>query len=407
MNLISGQVKSESNIHSEKESIMKKSIATFSTIFSLLLFFDPCMLIAQPMSFTGQGSAVIIADDQIGAERLATEAALKKAVSLAMESLIQKGTKEETNYHLKKRGILNEAIRLITGRRLIARKISGKLLTIDIGVVIDREKLSRFLKQRGIMMMQTEARKKASFPSIMVMVAEEIGGKLNRFPYSSNTIVHELMGKQFDVVDETVIRKSIHHDQAVQGVLKGDAKAARAMALQYGAGIMITGRAVSQAGGLKSGAMQAYGADVALQAIHTDSGRVIASASASGSYPHIEAITGSRKAIEEASRKAMGKLLKEIEKSFESSEEIVLVSISGINFSQLAVLKKILARDFKSIISIQQKNYAGGVAKLNIKIDANPESFAEKVALKDFRSFRLNVLSFSPRKIDFTLKMKR
>lgn len=70
--------------------------------------------------------------------------------------------------------------------------------------------------------------------------------------------------------------------------------------------------------------MQAYGANVALQVIHADSGQVIASVAADGSYPHIEAITGSRKAIEAATNKAVARLLKDIEKSFEYSEEVVL-----------------------------------------------------------------------------------
>ena len=86
---------------------------------------------------------------------------------------------------------------------------------------------------------------------------------------------------------------------------------------------------------------------------------------------------------------------------------MVLVSISGINFTQLAILKKILARDFKTISLIKQKSHAGGVAKLNLWINSSSEDFSESVALKDFGTFRLHVLSFSPRKIDFVLKMKK
>lgn len=362
---------------------------------------------AESTTFTGKGSAVIIEGDEAGAARLASKAAMRKAASRAMESLIQKGTKDEINYNLKKAELLGEPHPFVESKKTISKKRDGKLLTIKVEIKVDEAKLSRFLEQKGVLAHKTAKRKKADFPSVMVILVEEIGGKINRFPFSSRLVTDELLKKEFDVVDEAVIRKSIKHDRAVQGVLRGESKGALSVALQYGAGILITGKTVAQKGSLRSGGMQAYGANVALQAIHADSGRVIASVAADGSYPHIEPITGSRKAIEAATNKAVARLLKDIEKSFEYSEEVVLVSVSGINFAQLAILKKILVRDFKTISSIKQKSYAGGVAKLNIKINSSPENFSESVALKDFGTFRLHVLSFSPRKIDFVLKIKK
>ena len=50
---------------------------------------------AESTTFTGKGSAVIIEGDEAGAARLASKAAMRKAASRAMESLIQKGTKDD------------------------------------------------------------------------------------------------------------------------------------------------------------------------------------------------------------------------------------------------------------------------------------------------------------------------
>ena len=324
-----------------------------------------------------------------------------------MESLIQKGTKDEINFNLKRTRLLREPYPFVKSKKTLSKSRDGKLLNIRMAIEIDQKKLSRFLEKEGVLAHKTVQRRKADFPSVMVILVEEISGSVNSFPYSSRVIVDALMKRNYDVVDETAIRKSIKHDQAVQGVLRGNAKAALAFALQYGAGILVTGKAVSQKAALKSGAMQPYMANVALQAIQGDSGRIIASASAEGSYPHISAVTGSKRAIEDASRKAVNQLLKDIEKGLEYSEETLLTSISGINYAQLAILKKILLRDFETISSIKQKSFTGSVAKLNIKINTSPESFSESVVLKDFGTFRLDVVSFSPRKIDFVLKMKK
>lgn len=385
---------------------MRKIIIYGFCIISLFLW---DLRIASPKSttFTGKGTALVIAGDEFGAEELAQKAALKKAVSNAMESLIQKGTKDEINFNLKRTKLLKEPYPFVKSKKTLSKSRDGKLLNLRMAIEIDPKKLSRFLEKEGVLAHKTIQRRKADFPSVMVILVEEISGSVNTFPYSSRLIVDALVKRNYDVVDETAIRKSIKHDQAVQGVLRGDSKAALAVALQYGAGMLITGKAVSQKAALKSGAMQPYMANVALQAIQADSGRVIASAAAEGSYPHISSVTGSKRAIEDASRKAVDQLLKDIEKGLEYSEETLLTSISGISYAQLAILKKILVRDFETISSIKQKSFAGNVAKLNLKINTSPEAFSESVVLKDFGTFRLDVVSFSPRKIDFVLKMKK
>lgn len=361
----------------------------------------------QSTTFTGKGTALVIAGDEFGAQKLAQKSALKKAVSNAMESLIQKGTKDEINFNLKRTRLLREPYPFVKSKKTLSRNRDGKLLNVRMAVEIDKKKLSRFLEKEGVLAHKTVQRRKADFPSVMVILVEEISGSVNSFPYSSRVVADAFMKRSYDVVDETAIRRSIKHDQAVQGVLRGDAKAALAVALQYGAGILITGRAVSQKATLRSGAMQPYLASVTLQAIQADSGRIIASAAAEGSYPHISSITGSKRALEEASRKAVGRLLKDIEKGLEYSEETLIASISGINYAQLSRLKKILLRDFETISSIKQKSFTGNVAKLSLKINTSPEAFSESVVLKDFGTFRFDVVSFSPRKIDFVLKQKK
>ena len=385
---------------------MRKIIIYGFCIISLLLW-DLRIASSESITFTGKGTALVIAGDEFGAEELAQKAALKKAVSNAMESLIQKGTKDEINFNLKRTKLLKEPYPFVKSKKTLSKSRDGKLLNIRMAIEIDPKKLSRFLEKEGVLAHKTIQRRKADFPSIMVILVEEISGSVNSFPYSSRVIVDALVKRNYDVVDERTIRKSIKHDQAVQGVLRGDSKAALAVALQYGAGMLITGKAVSQKAALKSGAMQPYMASVALQAIQADSGRIVASAAAEGSYPHISSVTGSKRAIENASSKAVDQLLKDIEKGLEYSEETLLTSISGINYAQLATLKKILVRDFETISSIKQKSFAGRVAKLNLKINTSSEAFSESVVLKDFGTFRLDVVSFSPRKIDFVLKMKK
>lgn len=367
--------------------------------------FIPCFASGSQV-FMGEGTAVIIDGDQTTALQLAETAALRQAVARAVESVIQPGTNEERNYHAKKGEILSEPYPFLAERKTGKPEITGKVLQVSVLIAVDREALTRFLGTKGVLSDRTAQRKHRDFPSVLVLIGEEIGGKLNTAPYSVRIVTQTFIDQGFGVVDETAVQKAVLHDQAVQGLLRGDAKAAQAVALQYGAGVVISGKTVAEATAMKAGAMQVYAANVTLQAIYADSGRILATAAADGSHPHIDAVTGSRKAIEDAAGKAASRLLQSLHQQFERSEDSLLVSISGINYRQLTVLKQILTRDFKTITSMESKSFQADVAKLALTIESSPQEFVDQLVLKDFGPFRLDLISFSPRKIDLVVKMK-
>ena len=362
---------------------------------------------AQTGVFTGKGSAVVVGDDKLGAVKLAYQAALKKAVSEAMRSLIRKGTQDEVNFNLKKAELLQGPFEFVTDVEQTSNTMKGPLLTIVLRTEVDKSKLSRYLGQKGVLATRSKKKKQREFPSVMVLITEELNGRINYSPYSSGVVNQALLDHNFDVVDEQVAQKGIKHDQTVQALLNNDSRAAQALALQYSSGMLLTGRAVAQQSGVESGGLQAYRANVTLKFMEADTGRVMATASADGSYPHVNMMTGSKRAVEEASKKAVADLIKKIEKSFETSTESIEVTLSNITFPQLAILKKILIRDFEDISFIQQKSFSGQVAKLDIDTESSATSLSERIALKDFGTFKLNVLSYSPGKIDLKLQMKR
>lgn len=385
-----------------KLNLMKTSIL----LIALVSVGIPVQSLARTASFRGSGSAVVVNGDRQTASDLAYRAALNKAVTSAIMSAIEKGTKDERNFSLRKKELLKGPFSFLEHKALISEKQEGAVLNVELQIKVDMRKLRQYLGLQGVLAEKTIKRRHAEFPTIMVMVVEEINGKINPFPFSGSLIRDRLIKNKYDVVDEMLIKKSIKHDQAVQAVLGGDTAAAQAMALQYESGVLVTGRAMAQKSSLKSGAMQAYSANISLEAIRTDSGKVIATASSHGSYPHIDMMTGSRRALEEASDKAIRVLLKKMVAGFEVSQESIMVSINGINYQQLAILKKILRRDFPEILAIKQRSFNGKVAKLDVQVSSSVTEFADSVALKNFKSFKMNVLSYSPGKIDFRLTAK-
>jgi hypothetical protein len=357
-------------------------------------------------TFLGDGSAVVIDGDQRSATKIATEAAIKKSISQAIESVINSGTKDEQNYFRQKGQLLKSPHPFVKSKAVISNKVNEGLLTVAIETDIEMNKLVEFLESHGLFTSRIEEKQKQQFPNVMVLVGEEINGAINYSPFSARKVKEYLIKNEFDVIDETLAKKSVKHDQAIQAILRGDQRGAKAVALQYKAGVLITGKAIVQPSSLKAGGMQSYAANITLEAIKADSGEILATAIGEGTYPHINAITGSRKAVEDASQQAVEGIIRQLEKRFEQRGDSLLVSISNINFNQLTVLKKLFKRDFKEIERIKDNNFIGRIAKLDLKLKTNTSNFAERIALKDFGTFRLNVLNFSPGKLDLQLKMK-
>ena len=378
---------------------MKKILTLFISIFLMTM---PAH--ADIQTFTGEGSAVVINDNRGAATRIANKAAKKKALTQAMKSLFYKGQKDEANFNRNKAKLLKGPFPYIKREMQTSNKLDGKLLKIQVELAIEMDELKRLLGKEGVMATDNKAKNKSQFPAVMVIISEEIGGQVNTVPYTTARITEHLIKNEFEVLDQNIVKKNISQEQAVQAT-NGNLAAANAVALQYGSGIVITGKTAVQASALKSGGLQAYGANITLRAIKADTGDVLATASADGSFPHINAMTGSRKAAEEAAAKAIKKMVKDLEKSLESSTNTIVITINPINYKQLAIVKKMLKRDFKDITAIKQKSYVNKVAKLDLEFQGVIADFADEIALKDFKTFTLEVLQFSPGKVDFGLKM--
>ena len=379
-----------------------RNILYFTVIILVILISST----AHAFYFTAKGSGAIIDGNTAEAARIAYESAHRRAVTKAMRNVIKLGTEDETAFNRKKSQLLKGPFPYVKGEKEINRQMIGSGLTIEIQIDVDLNELKKYLGRNGVLAGQAHKANKGEFPAIVVIINEDIGGKNNPNPYSARVIRQFLIDNEFEVVDERLMEKSINHDRAVQALYNNDIKSAQAVALQYGAGVVVTGRASAQKSGIQSGSMTVQGASITLEAIKADSAKILASASAEGHYPHINTLTGSQKALEEAAGKAASLLVEGITAGLKSTSQSVLVSVSDINYQQLTVLKQIFERDFPQISYIKQKSFNGRVSKLDITVDGSVAAFTDTLARHNFGTFKLEVINFSPDKVDLVLQMK-
>lgn len=356
--------------------------------------------------FTGVGQSVLIGDQRADAERLAMDVARSDALKQAIKAYAADGGIDEHALNAKLGQLLSTQRDFLRGERLRNAQYDAPLLKIELEVDVDMDGLARALGLQGLATRSQQQARRDARPVTVVIVAEELNGSMNSFPYSAGIVQKQLLAAEYDLIDSTVAARAAKHDQAVQALFNNDPSSAQALALQFDAGLMVTGRTVVQASGLSAGGMSSYGANVALSAIAADSGKVLATAAADANYPHVNAITGSRLAAEAAAVKAITQLLRELDALEQGTQNALRMTVEGINFQQLAILKKLLARDFPEVVNIQTRGFGGDIARLDVALSAPATNFAEALAAKDFGAFRLRVLSQSSGKLDATVVMR-
>lgn len=350
--------------------------------------------------FVGAGQSVLIGDQRHQAEALALDVARSDALKKAIEAYAQREGVNAHTLNLKMGELLAGSREFLRSERRISASFESPLLKVALEIDVDMRALGQALGLQGLATAEERRARESSKPTMVVVVAEELNGSMNSFPYSAGVIQQGLLDAEYDLVDSTVAARATKHDQAVQAVFNNDSASAQALALQFEAGVTVTGRAIVQVSSLAAGGMSSYGANVAITAIASDTGKVLASVAADANYPHVNALTGSRLAVEEAASKATTQLISRLQDAEQGTATALRLNVDGVNYQQLGILKQILERDFPEISALTTRGFSGDIASIDVTLTTPVASFAEALAARNFGAFRLRVLSQSASKVD-------
>ena len=216
----------------------------------------------------------------------------------------------------------------------------------------------------------------------------------------------------FNIVDPETVKANITRDKALR-ILEGDDRAAAAAGLQYGAQILVIGKALSKnAGGKLLGTqMQSIQAVVTARAIRTDDGKVIASGSEQATKAHIDEVKGGVLAIQEASEKLGESLATNIldrwkKEAYGSSQEMTLVISNLVSYRHLAFIVDFLEKEVQGVKNLQQSSFNSGVAELGLDYAGKLRELAKFLTMKGFTGFRLEPTNFTQNRIDLRVVLE-
>ena len=352
---------------------------------------------------TAEGVAAITGNVTIAREK-AIDDALRRAVEQAVGTMISSDTMTN-NFQVVHDKILAQTSGYVKSYQILKEEQVGQEFRVTVMADVGRENLQGSLEALGLLQVLKEK------PKVMVIIEEKVGGLFGTTAWENvgqaeSTIMERLMAAGFNVVDPATVRANIPRDKALR-LLEGDPKSAATAGLQYGAQVVITGRAFSKnAGGKLLGTqMQSIQATLQARVVRADDGRVISSRSEQGTKAHIDEMQGGALAIKEASEKLSETVINDILSSWKKevygrSQEITLVISGLVSYRHLAAVKKFLENDLQGVKAVHQRNFTQGTAELQLDYAGKTSVIADELSTKQFTGFRLEPTNVTPNRLD-------
>jgi hypothetical protein len=359
------------------------------------------------------GQAAIFDDDKAQARDKAIDDALRKAVESAVGTMISSETITE-NYQLLSDRIYSQAEGYVKKYKILDEKDEDNVYIVEIraqvavgAVASDLESLKTLMRRKGM-------------PKLLIMVAEQNVG-MNKPVYwwggtgivstdmrvVENTLMQVMREKGFTFVDTEVLsgKKTVRSPVAYLSD-----KQARRMAKVTDAEVIIVGRAVAKDIGKtwEGTRLRSANAEVAVRAINTDNGEIIAVATQEAVVPHISPTTAGSQALKKASNLLAEKLIDQIAKKWvadTSGTNRVRMTVTGVkNNRMLKTFVKVLKNQVRSVKDVHQQRLKAGTAVLDVMLAGDTRDMATELEAKDFGgAFKIEVDSVSANAITVKL----
>ena len=355
-------------------------------------------------TITAEGVGVIIGGDRAIARDNAINDALRKAVEQAVGMMVSSETLVQNFQTLNDR-IYIQTQGYVQDYRILSEKPGPDLHQVTVQAAVAMGNLQKDLQALGILLGQVGK------PRIMVLIAEQnigkqyysywwgaqVRGEQADLTIAENTIMDHFREKGFDFVDPTAQSREIKVSPAFRVADLND-QAAITLGQQADAEVVIVGKALAKSVGTIAGtSMKSVQANISLRAIQTDNGRVLSSGTEHAAAVHIDEITAGTEALRKASVKISDKMIDDIIKNFQkrvAATTLVQLTVTGLSgHPDLLKLKNMIQSQVRGVEGIHERSFSGNVAKMEVDLKGNAQSFSEELSRKSFTEFVVKVVS--------------
>jgi len=404
-----------------------KRFFLFSLLISLFLFFycgggeevkKSEFQMGSTEQMGGTGSKTIVAEGlaevrQAGlaeAYERAEEAAKVKAIEKALGTIIDarilgsSGVILEENIYAKKQGYIKKF-------EVISKHEEDGIAYVTIKAEVGLQRLKDDVMALNIL------QQRMNMPKTIIFIQEENLGKPSKQKASYNVIAKKFREKEFTIISPSQITGGYKRNiKNLYKLMESDENAfiytAGKLGMSVNADIVIVGKVTSQEAGkvMEGSKLISFQADVDFKVVNVGDGRIIASSSQHGAYPHISPISGGLEAIKKATAKAADDLIDQIIKEWENilnNGNLITLYVQGLSLTEEIKFEKLLKAYYREVRDVFGKQRQGNKSVFTVKFLGSPRDLAQAMTKKKSFPYKIDVLKYDFGQVTVRAKPKK
>ncbi len=360
---------------------MKELLAIFLILIAGIAWAQNDSGDIQEVLVDGYGS--IFQGEKLIGRDAAIKDALRNAVEQVVGTMIDSQTKVK-NFQVISDEIYSKSQGYVEKYEIIAEGAEdSNTYKVQIKALVSKTGIKDKLMALKVLLVQQ------NMPRVVVFLKQNMFGGGWQAYFDSTSIAEELIqgeliNKGFVVLDKN--QRAANLDRSVaQAAIDGDTKAAQKLATMYGADIFITGTVVGNVsenslyGGFLSAAV-----DMAIKAIKTDTGEIVAAVSDSKKLaPVSNKVTGTNTVMKQLAPAIVGALTDKLMAKWQSGNKYVHITLKGIGYSQYVKFANFLKTRVRMVDNVYKRGFTSGVAELDLETAKSGEEVAEELILRE------------------------
>ena len=334
----------------------------------------------QVVTVDGYGS--IFQGEKLIARDAAIKDALRNAVEQVVGTMISSQSKVK-NYQLISDEIYSKSQGFVQKYDIVSEAAEGSTYHVKVRAYVSKNGVKDKLMALHLLMVQQ------NMPRVVIFLKQNMYGEGWSYYGDQSSMAEEklkevMINKGFFVIDKDQAKKNIDRNSLV-AASNGDVSAAQKLALMYKADIIITGKVIGNVktnnlyGGYLSASMT-----VSLNAIKSDTGKIIAIASGSRNLaPVSDKINGINKVSDILIPTVADKLITKIMGAWASGTKYVHITLNNVSYSDYRAFADFCKERIRMVSNVYKRGFTGGVASLDLETAKGGSEIADEISLRD------------------------
>lgn len=359
-----------------------------------------------------EGIAFIVNDDRARSRHTAIEDALRKAVEQVVGTMVSEETMIQSHRLLNDR-IYKTKQGYIQNYKIIseAAEDSWHMVTVEATVALGA--LKNDLSSIGLL-----TARKHGLRVIFLIAEQNVGHEDFRYWWrhrasetdlsvTERVLVERFREADFDVVDHAAEAGNVRIREDYR-VMNPDDHAATGLGNQYGAEVVIVGKALAKCmGNVADTYLESCEGTIWARAVWADSETIIAFTKTHGTGTHEDPVIAGSEALRKAASNLAVDLVEEIINAWGKEvggTTLVQMTVTGISsYKNFSRLMNVLKEEMRGVKEVHRRSIMAGVARFDIDMAGDAQYLVDDLMRKDFQDFKINITDLTQNAIELTI----